>query len=159
MRLEPPESLPLSTRWWRLRPFVPEDAETLRALGAEGSSARWLPLHVYDSLADARAAVPEPAAWCRSPGEPRRAAFVLGIEATGMGRLIGHVGFCALGAEALGRAGGFQVDVAVGGKGGPRGRGLAHLACAGHYHDRKAAGSPLQGRDQQAVKSPCTLEA
>lgn len=86
-------TLPLLTRSLRLRHFTPEDAATNLVLNAEPSTRRWLPSHVYADLDEAVAATAYLIRCCTTPGDPRLAPYVLGVDERASGRLIGHVGF------------------------------------------------------------------
>lgn len=91
--------LPLRTRSLLLRHFVPEEAETVRALNAEPSTRTWLPSHVYrtpDEAADRVGYLIDQYAY---PANPRLSPYVLGVEHLRTGQLLGHVGFSALGGE------------------------------------------------------------
>lgn len=91
--------LPLLTRSLRLRLFTPADAATNLVLNAEPSTRRWLPSHVYADLDEAVAATAYLIACCTTPGDPRQAPYVLGVDELTTGRLIGHVGFSPLDGE------------------------------------------------------------
>jgi RimJ/RimL family protein N-acetyltransferase len=69
------------------------------ALNDEASTRRWLPSHVYPTLADARAAIDFLIACYSTPGDPSAGPYVLAVDESGTGLLLGHVGFSPLGRE------------------------------------------------------------
>ena len=91
--------LPIRTGSLVLRKFVLEDAEAIRQLNAEPSTRLWLPSHVYTSSAEARAALEFLISAYSTPGNPQRAPYVLAVERTDDGQLLGHVGFSPIDAE------------------------------------------------------------
>lgn len=85
--------LPIHTPSLRLRWLVVEDAERMMQLNGEPSTSRWLPSHVYADLDDATARMRYLIGCCESPGDPRRAPYVLAVDHLASGALLGHVGF------------------------------------------------------------------
>jgi ribosomal-protein-alanine N-acetyltransferase len=76
-----------TTRLW-LRPVTPADVPKLFAMSQEPGMRRWIPDQVYRDEAHAA----EVAAALAVVADPRRGAFVLGIELVETRELVGHVG-------------------------------------------------------------------
>ena len=79
-----------------LRHFVLGDAPAIMALNGEPSTRRWLPSHVYATLDEAVAALRYLITCYATPGDPRVGPYVLAIDHSDPGRLLGHVGFSPL---------------------------------------------------------------
>ena len=62
-------------------------------LNGELSTRRWLPSHVYADTNEATARMRYLISCYSSPGDPRLGPFVLAVEHTATGVLLGHVGF------------------------------------------------------------------
>lgn len=86
-------SLPLRSASLVLRPFTIEDAPRMFVLSNEDASRTWLPSQIYRDEATAVSALTFLMDQFATPGDPRRGAYVLGIEYRTSGTLIGHVGF------------------------------------------------------------------
>ncbi len=86
-------SLPLNTPSLRLRYIVVEEAARMMELNGELSTSRWLPSHVYADEAEATSRMRYLISCYSSPGDPRLGPFVLAVEHTATGSLLGHVGF------------------------------------------------------------------
>ncbi len=84
---------PIQTVSLRLRWLNVEEAERMMELNAEPSTRRWLPSHVYADRAEAVSRMQYLVGCYSSPGDPRLAPYVLGIEHLASGALLGHVGF------------------------------------------------------------------
>jgi RimJ/RimL family protein N-acetyltransferase len=123
----------------RLREFVPGDAPKVLAMSREPGMVRWLPDQVYANLAEAEEVLGfligcyrfhdggSGAAPAGLDGQP----FVLGLERTADGSLIGHVG---LSATELGAEIGFAVEEAAQGHGFARaGVGLMLALAASRF--------------------------
>jgi RimJ/RimL family protein N-acetyltransferase len=76
-----------TARLW-LRPFTPADVPKLFAMSQEAVIRRWIPDQVYRDEAHAA----EVAAALAVVADPRRGAFVLGVELVETRELVGHVG-------------------------------------------------------------------
>lgn len=72
---------------------MPDDAAPMMALNAEPTTSRWLPSHVYPTLAEARSRIEYLIACCLEPGHPLHGPYVLAVEHKSSRRLLGHVGF------------------------------------------------------------------
>jgi len=91
--------LPLETASLRLRHLKPDDAAPMMALNAEPTTSRWLPSHVYPSLAEARSRIEYLISCYSKPGHPLQGPYVLAVEHKPTCRLLGHVGFSEFNGE------------------------------------------------------------
>lgn len=89
----PMTSLPLRTPSLRLRHIVVDEAVRMMALNGEPSTRRWLPSHVYADTAEATDRMRYLIGCYSAPGDPRLGPYVLAVEHTASGALLGHVGF------------------------------------------------------------------
>ena len=86
-------SLPVCTRFLRLRHIAVDEAERMMELNSEPSTRLWLPSHVYADLNEATARMHYLISCYSSPGDPRVGPYVLAVEHLASGALVGHVGF------------------------------------------------------------------
>ena len=89
----PVNPLPINTPSLRLRHIVVEEAARMMELNAEPSTRRWLPSHVYENVDVAASRMRYLISCYSSPGDPRLGPFVLAVDHTASGALLGHVGF------------------------------------------------------------------
>jgi RimJ/RimL family protein N-acetyltransferase len=95
----------------------------MMALNAEPSTRRWLPSHVYADAQEAAERMHYLISCYASPGDPRLGPYVLAVEHTASGVLLGHVGFSPYDGEVE-----TSYAIAEGARG--RGHGSEALQCA-----------------------------
>lgn len=75
-----------------LRPFVVDDVPKVFAMGDEAGMRRWIPDQVYRDAAHAEQVVRALMAHTANAPDPSVHPYVVGVEETATGELIGHVG-------------------------------------------------------------------
>jgi ribosomal-protein-alanine N-acetyltransferase len=89
--------LPIEARSLKLRALVPEDAKKIFHMSQEEGIRAWLPSQIYRDEAHAASVLAFLISQYSVPADPKVGPYVLGVQLSSSGELVGHVGLSPLG--------------------------------------------------------------